>query len=96
MRCSEVPALFLVADVFAQRRGGDPWRPVRVEVGGGACRFPDLGCGDVGDGAAEAVAYNDDSVGWVGRGRGFEGGEDTRARFEPAIVTVVVVSFSVF
>ena len=50
VRHSEIAALVLVGDVVAQRRWGDAWCAVGVEIGVGA-RFPNLGGGHVGDGA---------------------------------------------
>ena len=75
----------LVSDVITQSGGGDARRAVGVESGRGA-GIADLGRGDGGDGAAEAVAYDDDFVGRVRSCGGFEGGEDAGAGFEPAVV----------
>lgn len=88
MRDSEIAALVLIGDVIAQDRGCDTRRAIGVKIGVGA-RLPDLGGGDISDGAAEAVAYNDDLIIGVSLGGGFEGREDAGAGFEPAIIAMV-------
>ncbi len=88
MRDSEIAALVLIGDVIAQDRGCDARRAIGVKIGVGA-RLPDLGGGDVSDGAAEAVAYDDDLIIGVSLGGGFEGREDAGACFEPAVVAMV-------
>lgn len=87
MRHSEIAPLVLLRDVITQRGSGDARCAVRVEIGVGA-RLSDLGGGDVGDGAAEAVPDYDDAVGGVGGSRGFDGCENAGAGFEPAVVAV--------
>ena len=95
VRGAVVAAGLLVGDVVAEHGAGDARRAVGVEVGGGA-GLADLGGGDVGDGAAEAVPDDGHAVGGVLVGGGEEGGEDAGARFEPAVVAVgglLVVAF---
>ncbi len=86
MRHAVVAAFVLLGDVIAQDGAGNARRAVRVHIGGRA-GFSDLGGGDGGDGAAEAVTDDADLVVWIGRGGSFEGGEDALAGFEPAVVT---------
>lgn len=95
MRHAVIAAVVLVRDVVAQRGARDARGAVRVQVCGDA-RVADAGGGDGGDGAAEAVAYDGDFVGWIVGGGGFEGGEDAGAGFEPAVVAVWGFSVSFF
>ena len=87
VRDAVVAAEVLGCDVVASDRAGDPWGPVGVEGGGGA-GFAAGGGGVGGDGAAEAVAGHGDAVGGVEGGGGFEGREDARAGFEPAVIAI--------
>ena len=95
VRCSEVSAHFLVADITAQRRAADAWRTVRVEIDVELIINNNLRGSDVGDGAAKTMANDDQSVGWIGGSSGVEGGEDAGAGFEPAVVAMVTFSFCI-
>lgn len=95
MRHSEIAPLVLLRDVITQRGSGDARCAVRVEIGVGA-RLSDLGGGDVGDGAAEAVPDYDDAVVGVGGRGGFDGRENAGARFEPAVVAVAGFQYLLF